>query len=63
MCSSLKILKLRSKQNEETAGDKEVTSEDQRAYQHLGLLALVCISKFGGFPDLYKSVLDVITVI
>ncbi len=37
--------------------------EDEKAYQHLGLLTFVCISKFGGYPQLYKPALDIILVI
>lgn len=60
MCSLLKTLKAKTNQDEAT-GDKSPT-EDQKTYQHLGLLAFVCISKFGGFPDIYKPILDIIAV-
>ena len=37
-------------------------TSDLKAYHHLALLSFICITNFGGYPQLYKPVLDIIQV-
>lgn len=63
ICLLLKILKSKRVENEAArAGsyDVQCPSEEDKIYQHLGLLAFVSISKFGGYPQLYQPILDII---
>ena len=58
--SLLALLKPAKKQTD--TDDKPVV-EQEASYQQLGLLAFICISKFGGYPQLHKPILDIILVI
>ena len=61
--SSLLALLKPAKKQPGTDDKPIVADEQETSYQQLGLLAFICISKFGGYPQLHKPILDIILVI
>jgi hypothetical protein len=48
--------------NQDTGTTTTTATSDQKSYQHLALLSFICITNFGGYPQIYKPILDIIQV-
>ena len=50
------------KPENETTSAETTETNDSKSYQHLALLSFICITNFGGYPQIYKPILDIIQV-